>query len=49
MKNPNQKATVQKTPGSNGVKVGLNPSATVTKKPGGRVGGTNSSAKVHPC
>lgn len=46
--NPNAKASVQKVPGSKGVMSGVNKSATVTKKPGGRTGGGNKAATVSP-
>jgi hypothetical protein len=44
----NGNQSVQKVAGSKGVMSGLNKSATVTKKAGGRVGGGNKAATVSP-
>lgn len=45
MNNPNAKVEALKTPGSKGVKVGLNSKACVQMSPKGRSGGTSVAPK----
>jgi len=45
MVNSNAKVPVDKTPGSKGVKSGVNPRATASKVAKGRVGGTSVAPK----
>jgi hypothetical protein len=45
MVNSNAKVFADNIPGSNGVKSGVNPKASASTKPGGRVGGTSTAPK----
>lgn len=46
MVNPNSKVSNQTTPGSKGVKSGVNPKASASKRATGRTGGTSTAPKT---